>query len=326
MLFLYAFFHYLFQNSSKPEDGGMRPRTQAMTRSTMLKDLRKPERKKTLKKTVVKKRQPTVRLGRVIEGPQESNDLLGNKTKIFKPKPRSPCPPRKTSAALKAEYINSRSRSVDSDFSSSTHSTNSERSLSVGDESEYRQRDKSSDSDSEEPTYETVRNTGRRVTDDNSPETVAKAAEKKKYRLSAPDFMFDHRRCLQKPQKMYPTLPMEGRSTLLRKQRSTTIDVFSDVEKRMNLAFVKPLKKPPPLLEAESGQGEDWSSVSSIDQVDSGIDRYSVSSDGHRTSNSDKQEINIRKDSNRKKVMQFLFLKRVYNKSRFSRNSLLELL
>ena len=262
--------------------------------------------KKTLKKTAVKKRQPTVKLGRVIEGPQEPNNSLANKTKISKPKPKCPCPPRKTSAALKAEYINSRSLSADSDYSSSTQtsaeSTNSVRSLSAGDESEYHQLDKSSDSDSEEPTYETVRNTGGRVIDDSSPGTVARAAEKKKYRLSAPDFMFDQGHSLQKPQKKYPTLPREGRSTFLRKQRSTTIDVFSDVEKRMNLAFVKPLKKPPPLLEAESEQGEDWSSVSSIDQVDSGIDRYSVSSDGHRTSNSDMQETNTNKDSSRKKV------------------------
>ena len=284
----------------------MRPRTQAMTRSTMLKEIRKPERKKTLKKTAVKKRQPTVKLGRVIEGPQEPNNSLANKTKISKPKPKCPCPPRKTSAALKAEYINSRSLSADSDYSSSTQtsveSTNSVRSLSAGDESEYHQLDKSSDSDSEEPTYETVRNTGGRVIDDSSPGTVARAAEKKKYRLSAPDFMFDQGHSLQKPQKKYLTLPREGRSTFLRKQRSTTIDVFSDVEKRMNLAFVKPLKKPPPLLEAESEQGEDWSSVSSIDQVDSGIDRYSVSSDGHRTSNSDMQETNTNKDSSRKKV------------------------
>lgn len=298
----------------------MRPRTQAMTRSTMLKELRKPERKKTLKKTVVNKRQPTVRLGRVVEGLQESNDLWENKKKIYKPKPKCPCPPRKSSAALKAEYSNSRSLSVDSDFSSSTHSRNSERSLSAGDESEYRPLDKSSDSDSEEPTYETVRNTGGRVSDNNSPETVAKAAEKKKYRLSAPDFMFDRRQSSQKPQKMHPTFPREGRSTELRKQRSTTIEVFSDVEKRMNLAFVKPLKKPPPLLETESEHGEDWSSVSSIEQVDSGVDRYSVSSDGHKTSNSDMQETKARKDSNRKKVTQFLFLKVVSNKLWFSRN------
>lgn len=56
----------------------------------MLTELCKPERKKTLKKTILKKRKPTIALGRVAETPEPTH-----KPYAPKPKPRSPCPQRR---------------------------------------------------------------------------------------------------------------------------------------------------------------------------------------------------------------------------------------
>lgn len=133
----------------------------------MLNELRKPERKETLKKTLVRKRQPSITLGRVVVGLQESNDLSKNDMKISKPKPSSPCPTPRSSSAVTEDNPKCRTLSVESGYSSSRSSisveaTNSLHSSGTRDDMRFPSLSKISDSDSEESPYEIIRDTNRK--------------------------------------------------------------------------------------------------------------------------------------------------------------------
>lgn len=131
----------------------------------MLNELRKPERKEILKKTLVRKRQPSITLGRVVVGLQESNDLSKNDMKISKPKPSSPCPTRRSSSAVTEHNPKCRTLSIESGYSSSRSSaeaTNSLHSPGTRDDMRFPSLSKISDSDSEESPYEIIRDTNRK--------------------------------------------------------------------------------------------------------------------------------------------------------------------
>ena len=213
----------------------------------MLNELRKPEREKTLKKTLVKKKQPSIALGRVVVVPQESNDLSKNGVKISKPKPLSPCPTRRSPSAVTEDNPEYRTLSTESGDSSSrsisVESTNSLHSPQTHDEMRFPSISKTSDSDSDESPYETIRGTNRKGLL-NIPKSKIIAKE----RFSSPDVMSNQKQSLQNPNLHLE----EDSSPSLQEKRFSTTDVQLEREKRLSLAFSKPLKKPPPLFEAES--------------------------------------------------------------------------
>ena len=63
----------------------------------MLSELRKPDMKKSLRKTITRKSGNADELGKIVQSPQESNDASQRKDKR---RPKSPCPPRRASAAI----------------------------------------------------------------------------------------------------------------------------------------------------------------------------------------------------------------------------------
>ena len=273
----------------------------------MLTELLEPERGKSLKKTVVERKKPLFELGRVIEDAEDShyptNDLPQSKTKKFKPKPKIPCPTRNSNSSVTVDYINCMPTSVESRSSSpSSVSLESAKSLHnslSGNELRLSPFEDNSESESEEGTYETIHDIDLKLPLD----TKSKGAINAKYRFSAPNALRTEKQRLQKPYKMRPSLPVQDSSPSLLRKRFSSTDIQSEREKRMSLAFVKPLKDPPPLLEAESEDEEESLSLSSPDQLDSGIDRFSLSSDAQRSPNCGMKKNTKEVDLNKKKVM-----------------------
>lgn len=215
----------------------------------MLNELRKPDRKKTLKKTLVKKGQPSIALGRVVVSPEKSNNLPKNDMNISKPKPKSPCPTRRSSSAVTEDNPKCITLSVESGYSSSrsisVESKNSLHSPRTRDEIRFPSLSKISGSDSEESPYEMVH--------DSTEKGLRKIPESRtieKKRSSSPDVLSSQNQSLQNP----TLLPEENPSPSLLKKRFLTADIQLEREKRLNLALVKPLKKPPPLFDAESDE------------------------------------------------------------------------
>ena len=213
----------------------------------MLNELRKPERKKTLKKTLVKKGQPSIALGRVVVSPEKSNNLSKNDMKISKPKPKSPCPTRRSSSAVTEDNPRCITLSVESGYSSSrsisVESTNSLHSPRTCDEIRFPSLSKISGSDSEESPNEMVH--------DSTEKGLLKTPEGRtieKKRSSSPDVLSSQ--SVQNP----TLLPEEDPSPSLLKERFSTTDIQLEREKRLNLTLAKPLKKPPPLFDAESDE------------------------------------------------------------------------
>ena len=273
----------------------------------MLNELLEPEKEKSLKKTVVEKKQPSFQLGRVIEGPQDShyptNDLCQSKAKKLKPKPKSPCPTRKSNSSVIVDYINcipiSRESCSNSPSSLSVESTKSLLNSLSGNEMRLSSSENNSERESEEDLYETIHETDLKC----SLDTMSKGAVNVKHRFSTPNVLHTQKQRLQKSQKMQLSLPIQGSSPSLQRKRFSSTDIQSEREKRMSLAFVKPLKTPPQLLEAESEEEEDSLSVSSPDQLDSGIDRLSLSSDAQKSPNCGMKRITKEVDLNKKKVI-----------------------
>ena len=270
-----------------------------MTRTIMLKELQMPERKKTLKKTIVKKRKPTFKVGRIVDNDHESNNLFPSKEKISKPRPKSPCPPRRPSSTPSVDSSCGTTRSISVQSQNSADGTKSPQLLIA------------SDSESEVFSHSSPRSAERKVSFESGGDTTQLVEEnsnqllidKYNHRFSAPDIMVGHSQILlqhlPKPQKMQPALPEEV-SSLLQKKRYSTTDVELEKKKRMSLTLMKPLKKPPALLEAgEENEEHNFASRSSVE--DSGIDRQSP--DGHITPNPETQASDKTKDSNKKKVM-----------------------
>lgn len=266
-----------------------------MTRTIMLKELQMPERKKTLKKTIVKKRKPTFKVGKVVDNSQDINGLSPFKEKISKPKPRSPCPPRRPSATPSEDSALGTTRSVES--KDSADGTKSPQLLKV------------SDSEPEGFFSSSPRTAERKVSFESRVDTTQLVEENSKlllidkynHRYSAPDIMVGHSQILlqhlPKPQKKQPALPEE---VSLQKNRFSTTDIESEKERRMSLTLMKPFKKPPALLQAnEEDEENNFASVSSVE--DSGIERQSP--DGRITPNSSTEVLDKTKDSHKKKVL-----------------------
>ena len=262
-----------------------------MTRTIMLKELQMPERKKTLKKTIVKKRKPTFKVGKVVDNSQDINGLSPFKEKISKPKPRSPCPPRRPSATPSEDSALGTTRSVES--KDSADGTKSPQLLKV------------SDSEPEGFFSSSPRTAERKVSFESRDDTTQLVEENSKlllidkynHRYSAPDIMVGHSQILlqhlPKPQKKQPALPEE---VSLQKNRFST----TEKERRMSLTLMKPFKKPPALLQAnEEDEENNFASVSSVE--DSGIERQSP--DGRITPNSSTEVLDKTKDSHKKKVL-----------------------
>ena len=379
-----------------------------MNRSIMLSELRKPDMKKSLRKTITRKSGNADELGKIVQGPQESNDVSQRRDSAARPRPKSPCPPRKASAAINElnvprresnaiidttrrhssalnEYhaprkqssaINEnhaprkqssalgenygprkhssplienhtprkqssavndyhaprkQSSSLTEDYTprkqssalSDSHnnlrldSTGSNKSLfsSVsGDEARTSPSNKSSESDSaDESPYETIAKPDRRGSNESSvgPTRIGKEnpsqilRDKHQHRFSVPDIISQDKIKKQMP-KITESSGQEKALSLdlaLQKKRYSTTDIDIAKERRISLTFMKPLKKPPPLVEANEDEEDELStSVSSIDQLDSGIDGYRKSSEEWKSPNSARRGNNKTKDLNKKKV------------------------
>ena len=276
----------------------------------MLNELLETEKEKCLKKTVIEDKQLSLELGRVIEDPQDSrypkNDL--SQSKKLKPKPKIPCPTRNSNSSVTVDYMNCIPVSIESPSSSpssvSVESTKSLRNSLSGNELRLSPFEDNSESESEEDLYETIHDTDLK----RSLDTMSKGAVNAKYRFSVPNVLCTQKQRLQKPQKMHPSLPTEDSSPSLQRKRFSSTDIESERQKRMSLAFVKPLKTPPPLLEAESGEEQDSHSVSSPDQLDSGIGRLSLSSDAQRSPICGIKKSTKEVDLNKKKVIFVIIL------------------
>ena len=348
----------------------------------MLSELRKPDMKKSLRKTITRKSGNADELGKIVQGPQESNDASQRRDSAARPRPKSPCPPRKASAAINElnaprresnaiidttrrhssalnEYhaprkqssaINEnhtprkqssavndyhaprkQSSSLTEDYTprkqssalSDSHnnlrldSTGSNKSLfsSVsGDEARTSPSNRSSESDSaDESPYETITKPDRRGSNESSvgPTRIDKEnpsqilRDKHQHRFSVPDIISQDRIKKQMP-KITESSGQEKALSLdlaLQKKRYSTTDIDIAKERRISLTFMKPLKKPPPLVEANEDEEDELStSVSSIDQLDSGIDGYRKSSEEWKSPNSARRGNNKTKDLNKKKV------------------------
>lgn len=225
----------------------------------------------------------------------------------YPPKQKA-CPTRNSNSSVTVDYMNCIPASTESRSSSpssvSVESTKSLRNSLSGNEMQLSPFEGNSESESEEDLYETIHDTDLK----RSLDTMSKGAVNAKYRFSVPNVLCTQKQRLQKPQKMHPSLPTEDSSPSLQRKRFSSTDIESERQKRMSLAFVKPLKTPPPLLEAESGEEQDSHSVSSPDQLDSGIGRLSLSSDAQRSPicgiKKSTKEVNL----NKKKVIFVIIL------------------
>ena len=270
-----------------------------MTRTIMLKELQMPERKKTLKKTIVKKRKPTFKVGKIVDHTQDSNNLSPSKERISKPKPKSPCPPRRSSATPSEDSASGTARSMSVESKNSSDGTKSPKLLKVSDSESEGFFISSPRSAERKLSFESEGDTTR-IVEENSKQLLI---DKYNHRLSAPDIMVGHSQILlqhlPKPQKMQPALPEEV-SSVLQKKRFSTTDIESEKERRMSLTLMKPFKKPPALLEAdEEDEENNFLSLSPVE--DSGSDRQSP--DGQITTNSSTQVPDKIKDSHKKKVL-----------------------
>ena len=336
----------------------------------MLSELRKPDMKKSLRKTITKKSGNADELGKIVQGPQESNDASQRTDSTAKPRPKSPCPPRKAPAAINElnaprresnimidtthrrssalnEYHAPRKHSPainenhvprkqssalsenngprkESSVGSESHNNlrldstgpnKSPFSSVSGDEARTSSYNKSSESDSaDESPYETITKTDRRGSHESSVGPTRKDKEnpsqilkdKHQHRLSAPEVMVSQNRIKNHMPKITESSDQENALSLdraLQKKRYSTTDIDVAKERRISLTFMKPLKKPPPLMERNADEEDELStSVSSIDQLDSGIDGHRKSSEEWRSPNSAKRGNNKTKDLNKKKV------------------------
>ena len=168
--------------------------------------------------------------------------------KISKPKPSSPCPTPRSSSAVTEDNSKCRTLSVESGYSSSRSSisveaTNSLHSSGTRDDMRFPSLSKISDSDSEESPYEIIRDTNRKgLLNIPKGEMIAKKT------FSSPDVLSNQKQSLQNPNLLLE----EDSSPSLQKKRFSTTDIQLEREKRLSLAFVKPLKKPPQVFQAES--------------------------------------------------------------------------
>ena len=375
----------------------------------MLSELRKPDMKKSLRKTITKKSGNADELGKIVQGPQESNDASQRTDSTAKPRPKSPCPPRKAAAAinelnatrresnimidttrrqssalneyhaprkhssainenhvprkqssalsenngprkqsstltenytprkqssavneyhaprkqssaLTEDYAPRKESSVGSESHNnlrldSTGSNKSPFSSVSGDEARTSSYNKSSESDSaDESPYETITKTDRRGSYESSVGPTRKDKEnplqilkdKHQHRLSAPEVMVSQNRIKNHMPKITESSDQENALSLdraLQKKRYSTTDIDAAKERRISLTFMKPMKKPPPLMERNADEEDELStSVSSIDQLDSGIDGHRKSSEERRSPNSAKRGNSKTKDLNKKKV------------------------
>ena len=346
----------------------------------MLSELRKPDMKKSLRKTITRKSGNADELGKIVQSPQESNDASQRKDKR---RPKSPCPPRRASAAINElnaprresnvmidttrrhssalnEYHAPRKQSsainenhVSQKQSSALSESNGPRKQSSplienyaphkqspvgseshnslqldstgsnkspfssvsGDEARTAPYNKSSESDSaDESPYETITKTdqmgsyesslGPTRRDKENPLQILK--DKHQHRLSVPEVIVSQNRIKNQMPKIIESSDQENALSLdraLQKKRYSTTDIDIEKERRINLTIMKPLKKPPPLMKTNEDEEDELStSVSSIDQLDSGIDGHRKSSEELRSSNSTRRGNNKTKDLNKKKV------------------------
>ena len=346
----------------------------------MLSELRKPDMKKSLRKTITRKSGNADELGKIVQSPQESNDASQRKDR---PRPKSPCPPRRASAAIDElnaprresnvmidttrghssalnEYHAPRKQSsainenhVSQKQSSALSESNGPRKQSSplienyaprkqspvgseshnslqldstgsnkspfssvsGDEARTSPYNKSSESDSaDESPYETITKTdqmgsyesslGPTRRDKENPLQILK--DKHQHRLSVPEVIVSQNRIKNQMPKIIESSDQENALSLdraLQKKRYSTTDIDIEKERRINLTIMKPLKKPPPLMKTNEDEEDELStSVSSIDQLDSGIDGHRKSSEELRSSNSTRRGNNKTKDLNKKKV------------------------
>ena len=246
----------------------------------MLTELRKPERKKTLKKTIVKKQKPTIELGRVVETPEPTH-----KPSVARPKPRSPCPQRRAVGGVSSI----KKGSGGSSFSSTEAKKTVQCPKNVFDI----------------PLYDNLPCISRPASE--SSVSANPVHLNQKHQFSVPEDTGNHEKSLslQRPQKKQPPL-RKGALTLdrdLTYYRFSDPEIAAEKEKRIALTNQKPTKRPP-LLRKVDNDDDETSSVSSVDQNNILFQNHSESSENLSSSNAkEMSRIQKLRDANKKKVI-----------------------